>query len=297
MSQVFLRPFKLFVTYEREIRGEVVRLEKMHIPRDNKSKAEVPEIAKSEGQNLPLQSLTDTLHVTHESLSQDNSDNLERNKSPHIVEDAPLSGESKDMIPQKSKRCLEELRVLRELLDTDLKPMFDLRKQIKDGVARNIAFQDLWHLFSLGDEIVSNDSNGQNQVYRILNVCGGRPFLCNRALAGMPRIESTMDARDLPKFEILSYSYDSDGKDLGACQVIHTIKAYKGNKAITSLPCYPIIYLKNIHGLNPRGFFIQRGKHYMKLARATDTVHKRYDGMTVVTDDLREEVRQTLINK
>lgn len=35
----------------------------------------------------------------------------------------------------------------------------------------------------------------------------------------------------------------------------------------------------------------------MKLARATDTVHKRYDGMTVVTDDLREEVRQTLINK
>ena len=291
-DQVILRPFKLLVTFEKEIRDEVERLENVHMLNGSECKADSPETVKSENQNLSWPPVTDHLHKTSESSSHDNSAGFKDNKSPHTTTDASAGGESGDTLPLDSVQCLEELRVLRELLDKDLKPTFDLRKQIKDGAVRNIAFQDLWHLFPLGDEIVSNEPNGPNQIYRILNVSGGKPFLCKRYEAGMepPEEES---GRDLPKFEILSYFYDFDGKELGACQRLHSIKSYDGTKAITSLPCMPIIYSKSSPGSKPRDFFIERGRRFIELTRKTDVVHKRYDGLTIAMDELREEVRQT----
>ncbi len=293
-DQVILRPFKLFVNSETEIRNGIDELEKMHMHNGNEIKAEASETVKSEDQVALSQPLTDSLHKVPESPTLDHSVSLEDNKTVDTTTDVPVDDENDNIKSLKSLRCLEELRVLREVLDKDLKPTFDLRKQIKDGVARSIAFQDLWHLFPIGGEIVSNDSNGRNQVYRILDVSGGRPFLCERYQAGMDPWDSTSNARDLPKFEILSYYYNYDGKELGACQELHTIKAYDGNKVITSLPCFPIIYSKNSQGIKPRDFFIERGKRYIELTRKTDIVHKRYDGLTLAMDELREEVRPIL---
>lgn len=290
-DQVILRPFKLLVTFEKEIREEITRLENMHMDLGNECKARAPEAAKSGDQNPPSRTITDSLHKLPEPSSQDHAVGLEDNKSQHTTINASVDGENEGIPPLKSMRCLEELRVLRELLDKDLKPTFDLRKQIKEGVARSIAFQDLWHLFSHGDEIVSNDSNGQNQMYRILSVSGGRPFLCDSIQAGMDQVEPSSNGRSLPNFEILSYFYDSDGKELGACQQLHTIKSYDGIKAITSLPCFPIIYSKIARGLKPREFFVERGRRFIELTRKTDVMHKRYDGLTLAMDELREEVR------
>ena len=293
-DQVILRPFKLLVSSETEIRNGIEKLEKMHMHNDNEIKAKASETVKSEDQVVPSEPLTDSLHKVPESPTMDHSVSLKDNKTIDTTTDVPVDGENDNIKSLKSLRCLEELRVLKEILDKDLKPTFDLRKQIKDGVARSIAFQDLWHLFPIGGEIVSNDSNGQNQVYRILDVSGGRPFLCERYQAGMDPWDSTSNARDLPKFEILSYFYNSDGKELGACQQLHTIKSYDGNKVITSLPCFPIIYSKNSQGIKPRDFFIERGKRYIELTRKPDIVHKRYDGLTLAMDELREEVRPIL---
>lgn len=288
-SQVILRPFKLLVTYEQEIRNEVARLEKIHMPDDNGNKAKSPETSKSEGQSPPLQPLTDTLHPTAESSSQNHPGDLKDNKNPNTTTDASIGGKNEDVTLLGSKRCLEELRVLIELLDKDLKPTFDLRKQIKDGVARSIAFQDLWHLFPLGGEIVFNHPHGHWQILRILDVYGGKPFLCSKREANMETPESTSNGRDLPKFEILSYFYDSDGNFIGACEQLFKIKWYDGNKAITSLECYPIIYAKK-----SRDFVIERGKQFIDLARRTDVVHKRYDGLTLAAGEITEEVRHPL---
>lgn len=75
---------------------------------------------------------------------------------------------------------------------------------------------------------------------------------------------------------------------------MHTIKPYDGNKAIISLPCFPIIYLKHSHGLRPRDLLIERGKRFVELTRQTEVVHKRYNGLTQGMDELRQEVRWTL---
>lgn len=284
------------MTHEREIRNETDRLETMHMHDRNDYKAEAPETTNGENKVPPSQSIPDSLDKIPASSGQDHSIGSQADNNLHSTKDASVDGENENILPLNSFRCLEALRVLRELLDNDLRPTFDLRQQIRDGVARNIAFQDLWHLFPLGGEIVSNGSNGQNQVYRILDVSGGRPFLCERNLASMEPWDSASKGRDLPRFDILSYMYNSDGKDLGACQQLHTIKSYDGNKAITitSLPCFPIIYSKNSPGVKPRDFFIERDRRYIELTRKMDVVHKRYNGLTLAMDELREEVRLIL---
>ena len=287
-DQVILRPFKLFVTFEQQIRDEIDRLEKKHIGDDNDGKPEAPEMASGEGQKSPP--LPDSIpHDVLEDLSQRHLDGVEDDESRYSKAQA-TDVESR----LESRQCLEEMLVLRELLDNDMKPTYDLRKKIKEGVVRSLAFQDLWHLFPIGDEIVSNNSNGQYQTYRVLNVSGGRPFLCNRYEADMDSWEPTSNARDLPKFEILSYSYGYDGKELGVCQEMHTIKSYDGYKAIASLPCIPIIYSRNAKGLKSRDFFVGRGRRFIELTHDTDVVHKRYNGRTLAMDELREEVRLAL---
>ena len=284
-DQVILRPFKLFVTFEQEIRDGIDRLEKVHISNRNNGESEAPEMASGEGQNPPPSPKTHISHDMAGHLGGKHLNDFNNDESP-CSKAHPMDIESR----LDSRRCLEEMLVLRELLDKDLKATFDLRKQIKEGVVRSIAFQDLWHLFSIGDEIVSNDSSGQYQVYRVLNVSGGRSFLSNRLEVDMDAWEPTSNGRDLPKFEILSYFYDYDGKELGACQQLHTVKSYDGYKAITSLPCFPIIYSRNSKGLKPRDFFIERGRRFIALTHEKDVVHKRYNGRTLAMDGLREEV-------
>ena len=295
-DQVILRPFKLFVTFEQEIRYEIDRLEKLHMQDRNESKLEAPETAKSEDQEMPTPADTD-VNVALDipgNPTPEHSDDLAGDKSQNAATDASVDEKYEEIYPLKSRRYLEELLVLRDLLDKDLKPTFDLRRHIKDGSARSISFQDLWHLFPLGSEIISNDTSGQSQVSRILNVSGGRPFLCTRYEADMDPRDPSSTEKELPKFEILSYYYNFDGKELGACQQLYSIKSYDGNKAIASLPCFPVIYSKHSHKGKPRDFFIERGKRYVELTRKTEVVHKRYNGLTLVMDKLREEVRTIL---
>ena len=180
-DQVILRPFKLLVINEKEIRNEIDRLEDLHVQNGGYYKEEAPETAEDENGVPPSLPVTDSLHKIPESAGQDQLVDFKAENDLHTTRDYLADGEREDIVSLDSLRCLEELRVLRELLDTDLRPTFDLRKQIKDGVVRSIAFQDLWHLFPIGGEIVSNNSNGLDQVYRILDVSGGKPFLCEKS--------------------------------------------------------------------------------------------------------------------
>ena len=293
LSQVMLRPFKFFVAYEQKIRDEVKRLECL---RSYDLKSEVPpQEATHEGGLESAQQPIDHRIMSEPSNSDRGVTNVNNENGNRTASmNSPIDYERRNWDPLESHRCVEELRVLRELLDGDLRPTFELRKQLREGTARDVSFQDLWHLFTQGAEVVSNSADGRRQIFRIDDTNGGRPYLCTRAHLLMEPFEAQgPHDKDLPKFEILAHTYESDGKVLGMCQQIFTIKRYEGSKAITSLPCYPISYAADSDGLGPRDFFIARGKRYMELARSDRTVHKRYSGLTLFMDDkeeLREEV-------
>ena len=120
---VFLRPFKLFISYEMAIRASVQELE-MRIDKKATEPAESTDIL-------------------------------------------PQAVGSKEIPEFDDEDLLADLKLLIEFLDVDLKPTFDLRKKIKDGTATIIEYEDLWHLFEPGDDVMTQSS--RLQVYRVLN--------------------------------------------------------------------------------------------------------------------------------
>lgn len=293
LSQVILRPFKIFVTYQQEIRDEVARLKDLHAYHGEDGGPDWHETSQSSNEHHSKQPAKDSLPKDENPSSTNHLDGtatMSNQDDPRIISYSEAIEEENRF---DSKRCLEEMRVLRDLLDHDLRPTFNLRQQIKDGITRNIAFQDLWHLFPLGTELIANDSNGENQVYRVLNVIGGKSFLSTRKAAGMDALNpTTQKDRGIPKFKILTHFYDYDGKDLGECQRLLTTKWYDGVKSITSLPYYPVNYAKVQGAAKPRDYFIQRGRRFIELIGGHNVVHKRYNGLTLAMDGFREEVRQ-----
>ena len=75
-------------------------------------------------------------------------------------------GTRKEVPDFDEEDLLADLKLLVEFLDVDLKPTFELRKEIKEGTATTIEYQDLWHLFELGDDVISQSS--RLLVYRVL---------------------------------------------------------------------------------------------------------------------------------
>ena len=49
--------------------------------------------------------------------------------------------------------ALEHLRLLVNFMDTDLGPIWELRRSLEAGKLRKIAYSDLYHIFSHGQEI------------------------------------------------------------------------------------------------------------------------------------------------
>lgn len=126
---VYLRPFKLFVTYEAEIRASVQEVE-----------ARIAEKA------------TQPMGTENEVSRFDDED------------------------------LLADLKLLVEFLDVDLKPTFELRKKIKEGTAISIEYQDLWHLFELGDDVIGRSGQSSTLlVYRVVRYTVSNPTIHNQA--------------------------------------------------------------------------------------------------------------------
>jgi hypothetical protein len=117
----YLRPFKLFVTYEAEIRASVQEIE-ARIVRKAAQPVDAP---------------------------------------PRPV------GTKKELPDFDDQDLLADLKLLVEFLDVDLKPTFELRRKIKEGTATTIEYQDLWHLFEIGDDVMSQSN--RLLVYRVLH--------------------------------------------------------------------------------------------------------------------------------
>ena len=124
-SIVFLRPFKLFITFETAIRASVQELE----ARIEKKAAETADSnGKSQLKKVP------------------------KDKKPEY--------DDQDL--------LIDLKLLIDFFDVDLKTTFELRNKIKEGVATDIEYRDLWHLFQLGEDVMHKSN--RRKVYRVINI-------------------------------------------------------------------------------------------------------------------------------
>ena len=218
-----------------------------------------------------------------------------------------------------SKEALTHLQLLIELLDFDLKGLFELRRQVKEGTLKTIAFVDLWLLFSHGDEVSTNQFAAQ--VYRILHFTGGRRYL-NSGLDDEIVVRRRERTRERPRsrdrygapprpsdpyyddsdiqyltptkkgsdFIIQCFSFDYDGFDYGPSQETFSILWYEGEVPITSLTVFPHRF-RDVNGRVPsiagksiptKQELIQRGKRFVKLSKV---MHMQYKGRCIGTGD------------
>ncbi|KAB8290003.1 hypothetical protein EYC80_010330 [Monilinia laxa] len=207
---VLIRPWKVLVEYEGAIRKRLQKLEEMMRFRDENPVEEQVE----EGGN--------EFHKENKVGS---------GSREAIVRPRPVSCQVCDIVfpPHRAPlECLDtrvaHLKCLIHFMDCDLKHVFDLRQEIQDGSLKEIAFADLWHLFSPGDLIVTSPLL---RAYRIFHTTGGRPRLSKPNLFEKKAVVSP--------FNINCFYIGYDWKTVGPIHETLRIYEYSGKKPVTEL--------------------------------------------------------------
>jgi hypothetical protein len=274
----FMQPFKLFVTYESEIRGWAERLEQKYLnrvfvkPGDNtETIAEVATTAPKLG--------GDTNPIT-----EDTPKDIDTAVIPRALNEESTINDPVEVL--SSFECLKHLRVLIQLFDDDLKPVFDACHAAETEThGRSVAFADLWHVFAPGEEVQSAQEHPQ--ICRVLTCMGGRQYLCTRVQADMPAdpheraagLEHTAIGRP---FIIKAFSYDFNGAVIGVVEHTFIIPRFEGRRLITSLPCFPIRFAREAVEVSQyRQKIIDRGRKFVELATNSQNIHCQYSGLTL----------------
>ncbi|KAI0965292.1 hypothetical protein F4678DRAFT_476688 [Xylaria arbuscula] len=150
---------------------------------------------------------------------------------------------------------LQDLKLLVNFLDEDLKPTIDLRQKIEEGSATDVEYEDLWHLFQCGD-IVLLESD-KSQAYRVLSFTGGRDILIDRLS------DTQKPPQDVDGFAIDCLSIKFDGYNYVPQLKTFSIRSYLGRRPITSLPVYPLRFDKDSESLKER--LIAGGRRYLEV--------------------------------
>ncbi|KAK8112587.1 P-loop containing nucleoside triphosphate hydrolase protein [Apiospora sp. TS-2023a] len=193
-------------------------------------------------------------------------------------QDKSFQGEKK-RLPNKSqfdnKDLLEDLKLLIQFMDEDLKPTFDLRQRIKDCTADMIAYADLWHLFHRGGYVLLQSD--PDHAYRALQYTGGRPLLTDRYIAGRHPPQNP-NRSILDGFSVDCLSVESDGSSYVPKLTTVSILPYLGSVPIKTLAVYPM-ELDPEFAAKQRDF-MEQGRRYIDLT-TRPYAHKNFVGKTL----------------
>ena len=263
---VFLRPFKLFVLYEAEIRLALKDMEKRWEPM---------------GQTTPIEQSSGRKNEERTSEASNSNDPGNQNDGTTTAD-----GSLSPLARIDTFEALEHLRLLVEFLDNDLKSTFALRRRISAKKDCPIAFSDLWHLYEHGQEV--RTPGNQIQVFKVARFTGGRDIWSeNLARSGVQFPTFYPDKQESKgSFFVECYSYDFDGQKYGPVRIVFEIRRYEGLRDITSLQVYPWWFDPDHE--NERIRLARRGEKFIALTRVNKIAHKSYRGLSL--DENAEEV-------
>jgi hypothetical protein len=267
-------PWKLIATYHEDIKRHFQELEKKATKEqgENLSKEdEHPEQAPAVGENEPIK--VDAKIKVREQAGDGS-----------ILQLCEVCG---SFCHEKKLECLRNtvshLKCFVDFIDNDLKHVFELRHGLANGTTREIAFEDLWHLFSPGDLLVTSGPHRARQAYKVFHTSGGRPVQRNTTFEKCPITTP---------FTINCYYINFDKKWLGPVENTIIIPRYDGKRLITALTmthsdnrwpdaasAFPIRFLEE-----PEiaiADLVKRGRRHREL---TPFSHKRYCGPSSVED-------------
>lgn len=271
-SNVWIWPFKHFITYESQIR------QRLH--KETASVGEMENPREKIGASVAFERHEQTREIN----GADEIDNLEKSQEEQQYESAV--------------RLCGQLECLVQFMDEDMEEIFSVKKSIADGSIRTISFDYLWLLYKPGDLIFLTN---RRRAFRVLHVTGGRAILdigdqpCN--LSTIQSNHSWEQHADQPvtfahskntPFVIDAFYIDFDGEKFGPVPRRFVIQEYEGWQEIDTLPAFPAKFDANMKDTEKT--LIRRGKRFVKLAGVS---HKKYAGLSAREPsmaDYQEEV-------
>ncbi|TRX92150.1 hypothetical protein FHL15_007017 [Xylaria flabelliformis] len=210
------------------------------------------------------------LFVTHEAAIRQSLRDLEE-KDHYLSWQQGAPPQSNDnRIGYNDKDLLLDLQLLVKFMDEDMRQTFDLRQSIKEGIAIEIEYQDLWHLFAYGDAVVVQSD--RSHAYRVLSFTGGRDILIDRL---GPR-EATEPATVGFMIDCLSIKFD--GLNYIPQLDTFSIRPFIGRQSIRSLSVYPLKFDKDSENL--KRDMIEQGRRYLDVTIPSQS-HRHLLGRTL----------------
>ncbi|KAI8625202.1 hypothetical protein F5Y19DRAFT_489873 [Xylariaceae sp. FL1651] len=291
-TMVFLRPFRVFIHHEKQLRGYLDELEKRFENWDgtgNPSTKDGDDVTTKDGPNEDRDEKINS--PTTDGTGDEKTEKYDKEEKPE--ETKGLEGpnteekinEDEDESGANSVTALLHLRCLMKFIDDEIKPKLEY---IESDRCRRILFHDLWHLFKPGNEVVNQS---EKQAYRIIRVQIPRHKVEDPWLRWYRKPLSKEDEKEDEKEDGMPVTVhcayiDFDGKQLGPVSVKFSIPSFGGLKDIKSLPIYPLRFAKDS---NLRNSLVTRGKMLLNIAKFKPMY---YMGFTL---DTRDEIDSQVV--
>ncbi|KAK0711879.1 hypothetical protein B0H67DRAFT_586485 [Lasiosphaeris hirsuta] len=176
-----------------------------------------------------------------------------------------------------SPTAYQHLRCLVEFMDTEIESKL---RYLASEKCQKISFNDIWYFFKPGDEVVGQ---GRRQVYRVISVSS------TGHKVNPPWRNWERSAERTSEVTLSCVYIDFDGKQLGPVVANFVIDRYDGEKAVTSLPVYPLRFAEDRKAIKDgkqvetfREQLIARGRMFLDVAGVK---HMHYNGFTLETRD------------
>ena len=205
-------------------------------------------------------------------------------KSGEIKVESTLQTQKVDIGRVFDTRLRDELRCLVTFMDTDLRDIYSVQKDIDKGTRKMIAFDHLWQLFKPGIVVISG--KGQKRAYVVLHVTGGRALQRDSQVAvakysfmRREEEEELLYFLKYPKaspFVIDCFYIDFDGTNFGPLPQKFMLAEYDGEVPINSLEVFPMRF--DDDPKKTEKSLARRGRKFVKLGNVD---HKYYSGRTL----------------
>ena len=278
--KVMLRPYKLLVAYEKEIRKRLRFLQKLW---SNRAKPEDVTISATALPTYEPETLDDDTILDEGSLYRrqhsDTSSTLSHERHQHRID------------LTTTYDALQDLTCLVEFMDEDLFPV--VKRYDPDSSHSKICFRDLWYLYRPGDWVVLDERRGRRfspdagpeeerppsqpgnvgersaTIWRVLETEGGRPKLSppNKLERNRPPVS------EVNAFCVRCYRIDYDGDRFGPIWVDFDFQPWEGEKKIEQLEVVPLRLTKD--ATDKWDNYVARGKQFMGLITPQ---HRIYSG-------------------
>lgn len=290
---VILRPFKVLINWESDIKQRLSSLESKWreldaladaekvksamasepnsaggvATCDDSSLSEPVDVKNAEAAGKPEDKASDEVTEGHDQLTDDIQDDLDS-----------LNG----------KPALRRLRLLVEFIDEHVKAPLKRLKEARQH--QQVFFADLYHFFGPGDEVYKFQGSGSYetvQAYRVLQITGGRRFnFGGRSGEEVGSLEMPLSNELGSPLVISCINIDFDGREFRPITTTFSIREYTGERSTAFLPVCPTAFTKDLKDLKEG--LVSRGTQFIELAQIA---HKEYSGLTIEPiEDIESQV-------